>query len=145
MSGMVDTNILLYAANRDAPEHESACGFLNACGADAGLWFLTEGICYEFLRVATHTRVFPRPLSSREAMGFLDALLVSGRFEILSAGARHWELLKQILKPLPRASGNLFFDIRTVASMCEHAVRLLYTADTDFLQFPQIEVRNPLV
>jgi len=145
MSGMVDTNLLLYAANAAAPEHVDARRFLNGCVQPAGLWFLSEGICYEFLRVATHPGVFPRPLSAQEALSFLEVLMASGRFQILSAGRGHWMELRRLLQASSRAAGNLFFDIRTVALMREHAVRRIYTADTDFLQFGGIEVINPLV
>ena len=144
MSGVVDTNLLLFAANSAVGEHEVSRRFLEGCGRDAGLWFLTEGICYEFLRVATHARVFPSPLSAAEAMAFLDAILGSGRFEVLSAEPDHWPVLRGVLSAHPRCSGNLFFDIRTVALMKEHSVRTIYTADTDFLQFKDIEVINPL-
>lgn len=144
MSGVIDTNILLYAANSGAREHRSARRFLSDCGLHAGLWFLTEGICYEFLRVATHPRVFPVPLSADEAMQFLDVLLKSDRFNVLTAGTKHWFCLRRLLVRAPQPSGNLFFDLRTVALMHEHAVSRIYTADTDFLQFTGIEVINPL-
>lgn len=144
MSGIIDTNILLYAANSGAAEHRAAKRFLSDCGLQAGLWFLTEGICYEFLRVATHPRVFPSPMSAREAMGFLDVLLNSERFDVLAAGHAHWTCLRRLLAHSPQPNGNIFFDLRTVALMHEHAVRRIYTADTDFLQFKEIEVVNPL-
>lgn len=144
MSGVIDTNILLYAVNSSADEHRAARRFLSECGTQAGLWFLTEGICYEFLRVATHHRVFPKPLTAREAMRFLDALLKSGRFDVLSAGRTHWAFLRRLLDRTPQPCGNIFFDIRTVALMHEHAVRRVYTADTDFMQFEGVDVINPL-
>ncbi len=144
MSGIIDTNILLYAANSDAPEHVRARKFLTACGREAGLFFLTVGICYEFLRVSTHPRVFPSPLTAHEAMEFLDGLLKTSRFEVLSAGPDHWNHLRDVLKTTTHPSGNLFFDIHTVALMHENTVRRIYTADVDFLQFPGIEVVNPL-
>jgi toxin-antitoxin system PIN domain toxin len=144
VSGVVDTNLLLYAVNTAAAEHARARRFLEDCGRRAGLWFLTEGICYEFLRVATHPRVFPDPLDAAAAMAFLEALLRSGRFEVLVAGDGHWAVLRDLLRRAPRAAGNLFFDLRTVALMREHAVRRIYSADTDLLQFRDIEVVNPV-
>ena len=78
-------------------------------------------------------------------MCFLDVLLKSGRFDVLTAGDGHWACLRHLLASrTPQPSGNLFFDIRTVALMHEHAVRRIYTADTDFLQFSGIDVVNPL-
>jgi predicted nucleic acid-binding protein len=84
------------------------------------------------------------PMPASEAMRFLDVLLNSGRFDVLSAGRNHWKCLRHLLARSPEPSGNLFFDLRTVALMHEHAVRRIYTADTDFLQFEQIDVVNPL-
>ena len=63
---------------------------------------------------------------------------------ILRVEGSHWSLLAALLAELTHPSGNLFFDVRTVVLMREHGVRRIYTTDTDFLQFPGIEVVNPL-
>jgi uncharacterized protein len=143
MAGIIDKNLLLYAANRDAEEHRAALHFLYET-ASSGPWFLTEGILYEFFRVSTHARVFDRPLTWKEALRFIRPFLLSHRFDILMAGQDHWTMLENILGELIRPSGNLFFDIRTVALMREHGVREIYTTDTDFLQFKGIKAINPL-
>jgi uncharacterized protein len=144
MAGIIDTNILLYAANKDSDEHRAAVKFLNAAAASPEQWFLTEGIVYEFLRVSTHQKIFSKPLNWKEAMRFFRPFWESSNFIILSAEERHWQLLGEILAPLTHPSGNLFFDIRTVVLMQEHGIREIYTADTDFLQFSRIKVINPL-
>jgi len=143
-SGVIDTNVLLYAVNRDCEEHVPALSLLTAARRSPGQWFLTEGICYEFLRVSTHHRVFPTPLKAAEAMTFLEALLESEGFVLLQAGPRHWSCLRDVLAGAHHPAGNLFCDIRTAALMRERGVRVIYTADTDFLQFSDIEVLNPL-
>lgn len=144
MSGFVDTNILLYGVNGDAPEHAAARAFLSSIGRTADPWYLSEGVAYEFLRVATHAKVFPRPLSWREALSFLHPLLAREGVRFLLAGEGHWSLLDGVLEELTHPSGNLFFDVRTVVLMREHGIRRIYTTDTDFLQFRGIEVVNPL-
>jgi uncharacterized protein len=144
MSGIIDTNILLYAANNDSAENPAAIQFLTTVATAPEQWFLTEGIVYEFLRVSTHPKVFPKPLDWKEAMRFLGPFLENSNFLILTADERHWPLLDEILPSLTHPSGNLFFDIRTVVLMREHGIREIYTTDTDFLQFPQIKVINPL-
>ncbi|MBX3744928.1 MAG: PIN domain-containing protein [Verrucomicrobiae bacterium] len=144
MSGVIDTNLLLYAANGDCPEHASARAFLETVFNDPAVWYLTEGICYEFLRVATHRRVFPSPLSAANALGFLDALMSLPGMSMLRPGPDHWRALRDLVGSVHAPEGNLFFDIRTVVLMRENGVRRIYTADTDFLQFSGIEVMNPL-
>lgn len=144
MAGIVDTNILLYAVNSDAAEHASAREFLLKAGTSADQWYLTEGIIYEFLRVATHPRVFAQPMRWQEAMQVVQALVANPCFRVLTAGEQHWSLLEEVLSSLTHPSGNLFFDIRTAVLMREHGVREIYTTDTDFLQFDWIKVINPL-
>ena len=144
MAGIIDTNILLYAANRDSDEHPGAAKFLAMAATSSEQWFLTEGIVYEFLRTSTHPSVFPKPLAWREALRFLRPLLQSPSMLILTADERHWVLLEEVLKALTHPAGNLFFDIRTATLMREHGVREIYTTDTDFLQFPELKVINPL-
>ncbi len=144
MPGVIDANILLYAVNNDDPGHARASRFLHEAAASAEQWYLTEGIVYEFLRVATHPKVFARPLAWADAMAFLAPLLGAPNIAVLSAADQHWELLDGILGTLTHPSGNLFFDIRTVVLMREHGVRSIYTAATAFLQFSGITVVNPL-
>ena len=144
MAGVIDTNILLYAVNRDDERHDAAREFLYGAAQSSDLWYFTEGILYEFLRVTTHPRVFDRPLSWSQAMAFLRPFVDSDRFDIIAAGTGHWSELQDLLGTLTHPSGNLFFDIRTAALMLEHGIRRIYTTDTDFLQFRRLEVVNPL-
>jgi toxin-antitoxin system PIN domain toxin len=144
VSGIIDTNVLLYAANSEADEHEPAVQFISDAARSPDQWYLTEGILYEFLRVSTHPRVFERPLSWSEAVSFLSAFVASDRFRVITAGSSHWPLLKDVLAELTHPAGNLFFDIRTAVLMREHGIRRIYTTDTDFLQFSGLETINPL-
>jgi len=144
MPGVIDTNLLLYAVNTAAEENDAPRAFLPRAAHSVDQWYISEGGLYEFFRVATHPRVFPHPLTWRQALAFLKPMLACPRFGILSAGDNPWEVLETLLSGLTHPSGNLFFDIRTVALMKEHGIRKIYTADTDFLQFQDIEVINPL-
>ena len=144
MAGVIDTNLLLYGANANAVEHSKARQFLISAGRSTEPWYLTEGILYEFLRVCTHPRVFPRPLSWREGLAFLNPFLESPGFTILRSRERHWTLIRDVLADLSHPTGNLFFDVRTAVLMREHGVRDIYTTDADFLQFLNVQVINPL-
>lgn len=141
---VVDTDILVYAANADAPEHAAARRLLEAWRASAGAWYLTWGICYEFLRVTTHPRVFPRPLSARDAWSFLQAVRAAGGASILVPTDRHADVLTELLDRVPGVIGNLMHDTATVALMREHGVRRIYTRDADFHRFPDVEPIDPL-
>jgi toxin-antitoxin system PIN domain toxin len=142
--GLIDTNVLLYAANEEAAEHSAAKKFLESALGSPDTWYLTDGIVYEFFRVATHPKVFPSPLDWKEAMEFLEPIVTSEKFRSLQSGENHWENLRAVLKILTHPTGNLFFDIRTAALMREHGLRQIYTTDTDFLQFKDLDVTNPI-
>src|SRR5262245_20742107 len=135
---------MLYGANSDAVEHVRAREFLAEVGTTRDSWYVTDGILYEFLRASTHAKVFPRPLTWREAVDFLQSFVDADNVYVLRVGDEHWPLLTEVLGELTHPSGNLFFDVRTVVLMREHGVRRIYTTDTDFLQFSGIEVVNPL-
>lgn len=136
--------MLVYAADRSAAGHERCRELLVRWRAQATPWHLTWGIVYELLRVVTHPRVFRRPWPQAEAWSFIGALLAAPALELLVHGERHTDVLSGILSGVPQVIGNLVHDAHTVALMREHGVRVIYTRDTDFHRFPDLEVRDPL-
>lgn len=142
---VVDTNVLLYAVNPDAPEHAPARTAVDRWHQGSDRWFLTWGIIYEFLRVSTHPRVFGNPLTLGEAWAWLTALLTAPEVGILAETDRHSLVLAELAKAHPRLRGNPVHDLHTAALMREHGVSEIQTADTDFHQFGFLTVVNPLV
>jgi predicted nucleic acid-binding protein len=57
---VIDTNVLVYAADGDSPFHVDCRGWLERQRVRADAWYLTWPILYEFLRVTTHPRVMRR-------------------------------------------------------------------------------------
>lgn len=142
---VVDTNLLIYAVNPDSPEHERAREAVEAWRRGDRSWFLTWGIVYEFLRVATHPTVFPRPLNLPTAAKWLAALLESPVAGLLVETERHSEVLEELISLHPRLAGNPVHDLHTAALMKEHGIAEIRTADVDFHQFAFLRVVNPLV
>lgn len=142
---VVDTNLLLYAVNPDSPDHARARHLIEEYRRDDRLWFLSWGIIYEFLRVATHPRVFPQPLGLVEARAWMAALLGAPAVSVLTHTERHASVLDELCERHPRLGGNPVHDLHTAALMLEHGVLEIRTADTDFHQFPFLRVVNPLV
>ena len=143
MALVIDTNVLLYAANRACSEHEFCVNFLRESVAAGDTCFVPENVIYEFLRVATHPRVFPQPLRASEAVNFLDALLSVPNFRVLGATDRHWSSLRDLVMELGEPSGNFFSDVHTVALMREHGILRIASADKDFAKFSSLGVINP--
>lgn len=141
---VVDTNVLVYAADMHAKEHERCRALLESWRRGRGAWFLTWGICYEFLRVVTHPRVLRTPWESRAAVQFLGALTAAPSLSMLVPGDRHREILDDLVASIPALNGNLWHDAETAVLMHEHGIRRICTRDTDFHRFPSLEVVDPL-
>ncbi len=141
---VIDTNILLYAVNPDSEDHQRAHALLEEWRTGDRSWFLTWGIVYEFLRVSTHTKVFPHPLTLSQAQSWIAALLSSNVSGVLTPTDRHLEILQGLAAQHPRLRGNIMHDLHTVALMREYGVTEIKTADTDFHQFAFLQVVNPL-
>jgi toxin-antitoxin system PIN domain toxin len=140
---VVDTNILLYAVNPDTPEHAHARVLLEEWRRGDRAWFLTWGIVYEFLRVATHPRVFAAPIALSEARNWIQQLIAGRDEAILVATDRHAGVLAELVASHPRLRGNPVHDLHIATLMVEHGVREIRTADSDFHQFPSLAVVNP--
>lgn len=141
---VVDTNVLVYAADAHAPEHDRCRTLVERWRRQAGAWYLTWGNCYEFLRVVTHPRVFRQPWTGRAASEFLWALLQSPGLSLLAPTERHAAVLAEVLAEVPMIGGNLWHDAETAVLMREHGIRRICTRDTDFARFPWVEIVDPL-
>ena len=139
-----DTNVLLYAADDDSDYRDPCRRWIEKARRDPSPAFLTWNICYEFLRVSTHRRVFRSPWSPAQARRFLSALVDSPGFELLVATRRHAAILERTVAELPDIRGNQMHDLHTAVLMREHGVSRICTRDTGFHRFPFLTVVDPL-
>lgn len=141
---VVDTNVLVYAADADSPHHARCRSGLEAWRRQPAAWYLTWGIVYEFLRATTHPRVMRYPWSGRQAWQFVSVLLASPGLAVLAPTDRHADVAAQVFHEIPALAGNLVHDAHTAVLMREHGVRRIYTRDADFHRFPFLEPIDPL-
>jgi toxin-antitoxin system PIN domain toxin len=141
---VVDTNVLLYAANEDAPQHHACASLVRDWRPRREPWFITWGICYEFMRVVTHPRVLELPWSSEAAWRYLQAILASPGLSVLRETERHPDIVGAVLEETPTLRGDLFHDAHTAILMREHGIRRIVTNDSDFHRFRFLEVVDPL-
>ncbi len=141
---VVDTNVLIYAADRRSVGHEPCRALLSQCRGRTEPWYLTWGIIYEFLRVSTHPRVFSKPLSLGDAWAFLNAATASAAAGVLQETLRHEEVFKEVAAEVPDIAGNFVFDAHTAVLMREHWIRRIYTHDAHFRRFSFLHVVDPL-
>ena len=141
---VIDTNILLYAANRDCREHEVCLGLLDRARNQTGAWYATWSILYGFLRIVTHPRVMTRPWETEAAFGFIKSLLTSPGFSLLVETDRHALVVSEIIGDIPDLAGNIVSDLQVAALMREHGIATIYTRDVDFHRFPFLRVVDPV-
>lgn len=144
MRFLVDTKVLVYAANRDCPEHGAAHAALEAWLNGAVPWALSWNIVYEFLRVVTHPKVFRRPLRPDMALAFIDPIVDCERVTLIAPTSRHAALLRLTIDEFGVPTGNIFYDLHTAVLLREHGVGEIMTADTDFRKFAFLTVTDPV-
>ena len=140
---VVDTNILIYAANKYAPESDRCYAALEEWRKQQSAWYLTWSICFEFMRLATHRRTFREPWPVDRAWEFIQGLRRSPALKILVPTDRYATALEQTFRELPFLSGNDIHDAAIAALMREHGVKTIYTRDMRFHRFPFLEVIDP--
>ena len=130
---LVDANLLLYAANERAREHERARRWLGQAldGAEAIAFAWT--VVLAFLRLSTHSAVLPRPLHPDQAVGLLGAWLAAPPAVVVEPTARHMPLLHGLLRSAGTA-GNLVSDAHLAALALEHGATVV-SFDRDFGRF----------
>ena len=140
---LVDANLLLYAYHPRASEHEASRRWLETALAGPELVRFAWLTLWAFLRLATHPRVFERPLSAAEAEAAVSAWLAQSCAGVLEPGERHWTILRELIRS-GQASGPLVMDAAIAALAIEHGATL-HTTDRDFSRFASLKWTNPLL
>ena len=140
---LVDANLLLYAYDPNAAQHEASRIWLEKALSGSSLVRFAWITLWAFLRIATNPRVFERALSMAEAERHVSSWLAQPSAGILEPGERHLEILRQLTRD-GQASGPLVMDAALAAIAIEHGATLC-TTDRDFARFPGLTWTNPIV
>jgi len=141
---VVDTNILVYAANIDCVEHGRCSQLVGGWRDSPAPWCVTHGILYEFLSVITHRSELASPWSVAKAWGFVESLLDSPGLQVLTETPRHVEIARRTFAEVSDLSGRHLHDAHVAILMREHGISRIVTRDTGFHRFPFLEVVDPL-
>jgi hypothetical protein len=139
---LVDLNLLVYAVNRDAPQHAAARSWLEGVLSGDEPIALAWPVILGFLRITTHRRVLTRPLSADQALRVMDGWLSEPLVKVLVPGAEHWRLLHG-LHSVAGLAGNLTTDAHLAALAIENGCELC-TTDGDFARFAGLRWSRPL-
>lgn len=139
---LVDANLLLYAYDPRASQHEASKRWLEDALSGRELVGFAWLTLWAFVRIATNPRVYERPLSVEEAESLVETWLARPVARILEPGERHWEILRSLTRA-GQCAGPLVMDAALAAIAIEHAATLA-TTDRDFSRFDGLSWRNPI-
>ena len=140
---LVDANILLYAEDQLSPHHAKARTWWDAELSSSSPVCLCWTVLGAFIRIGTNPRVFEHPLSLDQAIARIQSWLDQPCTRIVNPTERHWVVFQQMLRD-GQAVANLVTDAHLAALAVEHGCQLVST-DSDFVRFPGLQWRNPLV
>ena len=138
---LVDANVLLYAVNSDAPQHEPARSWLDrALSGDATVAFAWVALL-AFVRLSTKTGLFPAPLTTDAAMDRVDAWLAAPPAVVVEPTVSHGSIMRELLANVG-TGGNLTTDAHLAALAVEHRCAVV-SFDNDFGRFAGVTWQHP--
>jgi predicted nucleic acid-binding protein len=123
----VDTNVLVYALDADAPQHAAARALLETARETGAALFVSPQILCEFYSIVTNPRRVPRPRSPTDAVSVIAGMLPF--LHVLPVPAHTVEGLLDLLRRHPVTGGDVF-DLQIVATMQANGVPRIYTFNT---------------
>ena len=139
--GIVDTNVLVYALDADAPQHAAARALLEAARDGSAILYVTSQILCEFYSIVTNARRVTRPRAPADALGALSDLLAF--LHVLPIPAHTVGGWMMLLARHP-VTGSDIFDLQIVATMQANSILRIYTFNTgDFAAFSELAVVMP--
>lgn len=139
---LVDANLLIYAWNAGAREHDAAREWLeDRLNGVEGVGMPWSSLL-AFVRVVTHPRIFPTPASTAAAWAQVREWLARDSVFVPEPTSRHAEVLGELVAHVDRP--NLVPDAHLAALAIEYGLSLK-TTDGDFARFAGLSWENPLV
>ena len=138
----IDTNILLYAQNRDCPEHERARAFIENC-ANRDDVAICELVLVELYQLLRNPAVLAQPLSAPEAAAICMSWRSNPRWALIENAPimdKLWHIAKR-----PNTSRRALFDARIALTLRHHGVTDWATRNvSDFQGFGFVQLINPI-
>ena len=127
---------------RSSPFHDAALGFVERLAAGPELVYLFWPTAMAYLRIATHPSIFASPLSSREAVANVSALLELPHVRSPGEDVGFWTTFGTVTNEV-FLRGNLVPEAHIVALMRANGVDVIWTRDRDFFKFDGIKALDP--
>lgn len=137
----VDTNVLVYAVDADAPQHGPSRALADAAVQGKISAAVFPQVLLEFYAVVTDPRRVRSPLEPRAAWQQVEAL--SAVFRVLDPGSKALAFLGEELRRCP-LKGGAVFDAFLVAQMRASGLSILVTYNLrDFAGYEGVRAVTP--
>lgn len=139
---LLDANLLLYAVDSGSTHHVRAALWLESIlngDRRVALPWQTIGA---FMRIATHPRVYDRPLTATQAWAHVEGWLGAEPSWIPPATTHTARILGSIIGSTS-VTANHLPDAQLAALAIEHGL-VVQTVDADFARFTDVRWENPL-
>lgn len=137
-----DANVLVYAFRRDAQQHKEFKGWLESALTNEPVFGISGIVLSAVVRIVTHPRIFVKPSSLQQALGFCEVLLAQPNVVAVTPGTRHWAIFADLCRKA-EAKGNLVADAYLAALAIENSAEWI-TTDRDFSRFVGLRWKHPL-
>jgi len=142
-SSLLDTNILVYAADKKSPFHESATALRERGLAGEIPLSICPQVLNEFFAIVTDPKRVINPRTQEEALLEVEKYFRSQSIPTIHAKPDTFERALDILKKY-EVTRQEIFDVQLIATMLTNGVTRIYTYNRDdFIKFKEIEVLNP--
>ena len=139
---LVDANLLIYAANRAAPEHDAARQSLDGRLSGTARVGLPWPSLLAFVRIVSNPAILRAAVTPADAWRQAREWLACEAAWIPLPGARHADVLGGLLEHRTMSS-RMVPDAHLAALAIEHGLTLC-SSDGDFLKFRGLKWENPL-
>ena len=137
----IDTNLLVYAHRAAADVHRPARKAIEQAANTSMGWGIPLPCISEFWSVVTHPST-PKPSTTREARGFIDALVSSGGAALWRPGKGFWPRFASLAQELG-VVGSRIFDLQIAGIAIENGASELWSHDRRFVQIPGLKLIDP--
>ena len=142
MSFCIDLNILLYAAFEENRWHVKAEEFLQLQMRSHEPCYMSWDTIYGFIRIATHSSVFKKPLSPKQALDNMQSIVSNPKVIMMEPSQESWAIYTKLVKD-HSLRGALTVDAILAAHLEAHGINKLYTRDRDFWKFSYLKPVDP--
>ena len=125
---LLDTNILVYANNLDAPFHMPCKKLVDDALSGRFQAFIAHQILLELYAVVTDKRRVEQPLSPQSANELIGFYMSSPNVSVLFPTTITFTILGELISNHKPISHGIF-DLMLVALMKEHSISDIYTAN----------------